>query len=111
MSDSAGKQTPQSSGLLQPPLRQAGAGSISLTLVGAVGVSLVTVISTVVVAVAGPVLRDAAAAVAFKLDTRARMAAAGFVAVVAAVVVCHVTRHSQLVGGTEIRASWRTEEV
>lgn len=67
-----------------------------LTLVGTVGMSLVTVVSAVVVAVTGPVFRDAAAAVAFKLDTGARMAAAGFIAVIAAVIVCHIRFDFQL---------------
>lgn len=62
---------------------------LQLTLVGTVGVSLIAVIPTVIVPVARPVLRDAAAAVAFKLDAGARMAAPGFIAVVATVVVCH----------------------
>lgn len=69
-----------------PPMRR------QLTLVGAVGVRLVAVVPTVVVPVAGPVLRDAAAAVAFKLDAGAGVAAAGFVAVIAAVVVCKSPR-------------------
>lgn len=60
-----------------------------LTLVGTVGVSLITVIPTVIVPVTRPVLWDAAAAVAFKLDAGARMAASGFIAVIATVVVCH----------------------
>lgn len=62
---------------------------LQLTLVGTVGVSLIAVIPTVIVPVARPVLRDAAAAVAFKLDAGARMAASGFIAVIATVVVCH----------------------
>lgn len=62
---------------------------LQLTLVGTVGVSLVAVIPAVIVPVARPVLRDAAAAVAFKLDAGARMAASGFIAVIATVVVCH----------------------
>lgn len=66
---------------------------LQLTLVGAVGVSLIAVIPTVVVPVARPVLRDAAAPVAFKLDAGAGMAAAGFVAVIATVVVCHTRVH------------------
>lgn len=70
--------------------------SWQLTLVGTVGVGLVAVIPTVVVPVAGPVLWDAATAVAFKLDTRARMAAAGFIAVIAAVVVCRSRAHIRL---------------
>lgn len=67
-----------------------------LTLVGTVGVSLVAVIPTVVVPVTRPVLRDAAAAVAFKLDAGARMAAAGFIAVIATVVVCRTRAHVRL---------------
>lgn len=67
-----------------------------LTLVGAVGVSLVAVIPTVVVPVARPVLRDAAAAVALKLHAGARVAAAGFIAVVATVVVCHTRAQVRL---------------
>lgn len=42
---------------------------VLLTLVGAVCVSLITVVSTVIVAIAGPVFWDAAATVAFELDT------------------------------------------
>lgn len=76
----------RSSAVPPPPVRR------QLTLVGAVGVRLVAVVPTVVVPVAGPVLRDAAAAVAFKLDTGAGVAAAGFVAVIAAVVVCKSPR-------------------
>lgn len=60
----------------------------ALTLVGAVGVSLVAVVTAVVVAVARPVLRNAAAAVALELDAGAGVAAASLVAVVATVVVC-----------------------
>lgn len=60
----------------------------SLTLVGAVCMGLITVVPTVVVAVAGPILRDAATAVAFELHAGAGMAAAGFIAVVSTVVVC-----------------------
>lgn len=67
-----------------------------LTLVGTVGVSLVAVVPTVVVPVARPVLRDAAATVAFKLDAGARMAAAGFIAVITTVVVCHTRGHVRL---------------
>lgn len=62
---------------------------LSLTLVGAVGVSLVTVVPAVIVAVAGPVFWDAAATVAFELDAGAGMAAAGFIAVITTVVVCN----------------------
>lgn len=58
------------------------------TLVGTVGMSLITVVPTVVVTVTGPVFWDAAATVAFKLDTGTRVAAAGFITVVATVVVC-----------------------
>lgn len=66
---------------------------LQLTLVGTVGVSLITVIPTVVVPVTRPVLRDAAAPVAFELDAGAGMAAAGFIAVIATVVVCHTRVH------------------
>lgn len=57
------------------------------TLVGAVGVRLVAVVPTVVVAVAGPVLRDAAPAVALELGAGAGVAAARLVAVVPTVIV------------------------
>ena len=57
------------------------------TLVGAVGVRLIAVVPTVVVPVAGPVLWDAAPAVALELGAGAGVAAAGLVAVVTAVVV------------------------
>lgn len=60
----------------------------TLTLVGAVGALLVTVVAAVVVAVTGPVLGDAAAAVALELHARAGVTAAGFVAVVSAVIIC-----------------------
>lgn len=66
------------------------------TLVGTVGMSLITVVSTVIVTVTGPVFWDAAATVAFKLDTGTRVAAAGFIAVVATVVVCQTRFHSEL---------------
>lgn len=55
--------------------------------------SLVTVVSAVVVAITGPVLWDAATAVAFKLHTGARVAAASFIAVIPAVIVCIKIRH------------------
>lgn len=58
--------------------------------------SLVAVIPAVIVPVARPVLRDAAAAVAFELDAGARMAAAGFVAVIATVVVCRTSARVKL---------------
>lgn len=50
--------------------------------------SLVTVVSTVIVAVARPVFWDAAATVTFKLDAGARVAAARFVTVIPTVIVC-----------------------
>lgn len=59
-----------------------------ITLVGTVGMSLVTVVSTVIVAVTGPVFWDAAAAVTFELDAGTRVAAACFVAAVSTVIVC-----------------------
>lgn len=58
-----------------------------LTLVGAVGVSLVAVIPAVVVPIARPVHGDAAPAVAFELIAGAGVAAARLVAVIPAVVV------------------------
>lgn len=60
----------------------------ALTLVGTVGVGLVAVVSTVVVPVTGPVLRDAAAAVTLELGAGAGMAAACLITVVPTVVVC-----------------------
>lgn len=57
------------------------------TLVGAVGVCLITVVPAVIVPIAGPVLRDAASAVAFELGARTRVAAAGLVTVVPTVIV------------------------
>ena len=68
-----------------------------LTLVGTVGVSLIAVVSTVIVAVTGPVFWDAAATVTFKLDAGAGMAAAGFITVVPTVVVCHSRNYFQVV--------------
>ena len=59
-----------------------------LTLVGTVGMSLITVVPTVIVAITGPMHRDAASTVAFELVARAGMAATGFVTVVSAVIVC-----------------------
>lgn len=56
-------------------------------LIGTVGMSLITVISTVVVSITGPVLWNTAAAVAFKLHTGARVTAAGFITVIPAVVI------------------------
>ena len=58
-----------------------------LTLVGAVGVRLVAVVSAVVVSVAGPVLGDAAAAITLELNAGAGVATARLVTVVPAVVV------------------------
>lgn len=59
-----------------------------LTLVGTVGAGLVAVVSAVVVAVAGPILRDAAATVTFELDAGAGVAAARLVTVIPTVIVC-----------------------
>lgn len=58
-----------------------------LTLVGTVGMRLVAVIPAVIVPVTGPVLRDAAPAVALELGAGAGVAAAGLVTVVPTVVV------------------------
>lgn len=71
----------------QPAAAQGHRHSLGLTLVGAVGVSLVAVVPAVVVPVAGPVHRDAAPAVALELVAGAGVAAAGLIAVVATVVV------------------------
>lgn len=60
---------------------------LGLTLVGAVGVGLVAVVTTVVVPITGPVHGDAAPAVALELVAGAGVAAAGLVTVVPAVVV------------------------
>lgn len=49
---------------------------------------LITVVSTVVVTVTGPVFWYAAATVTFELDTGAGVTAAGFITVVSTVVVC-----------------------
>ena len=62
------------------------AGPQAPTLVGAVGVCLVAVVPAVVVPVAGPVLGDAAPAVALELGARAGVAAARLIAVVPTVV-------------------------
>lgn len=59
-----------------------------LTLVGAVGMSFITVVPTIIVPVARPVHGDAAPAVALELVAGAGVAAACLVAVVPAVVVC-----------------------
>lgn len=61
------------------------------TLVGTVGMSLIAVVSTVIVAVTGPVFWDAATTVTFELDAGARVAAACFVTVITTVVVCSRT--------------------
>lgn len=58
-------------------------------MIGTVGMGFITEVATVIVTVAGPVLRDAAAAVALELRTGAGMAAACFIAVVPAVVICN----------------------
>lgn len=60
----------------------------ALTLVGAVGALLVAVVAAVVVAVAGPVLGDAAAAVALELHAGTGVTAPGFIAVVSTVIIC-----------------------
>lgn len=57
------------------------------TLIGAVGVGLVAVVPAVIVPIAGPVLWDAAPAVAFELGARAGVAAACLVTVVPTVIV------------------------
>lgn len=66
------------------------------TLVGTVGVSLIAVVSTVIVAVTGPVFWDTAATVTFKLDAGAGMAAAGFITVVPTVIICQSRFYFQL---------------
>lgn len=58
-----------------------------LTPVGTVSMSLVTIVSTVIVPITGPVFWDAAPTVTFKLDTGTGMAAACFIAVIPTVVV------------------------
>lgn len=58
-----------------------------LTLVGAVRVGLVAVVSTVVVPITRPVFRDTSAAVALELGTGAGVTAASLVAVVPTVIV------------------------
>lgn len=58
-----------------------------LTLIGAISVRLIAVISTVVVSVARPVLGNTATAVAFKLHAGTRVTAAGLIAVVPAVII------------------------
>lgn len=65
------------------------------TLVGAVGVGLVAVVPAVVVPVAGPVLRDAAPAVALELGAGAGVAAAGLVTVVPTVIVWGEARREE----------------
>lgn len=57
------------------------------SLVGTVGVGLIAVVSTVIITVTGPVLWNAAATVAFELDTGAGMAAACFITVIPTVIV------------------------
>lgn len=64
-----------------------GAAQLGLTLVGAVGMSLVTVVPAVIVPIAGPVHRDAAPTVALELVAGAGVAAARLVAVVPTVIV------------------------
>lgn len=56
-------------------------------MVGTVGMSLITVVTTVIVPITGPVLRDAAPTVALELGARARVAAAGLITVVPTVIV------------------------
>lgn len=63
------------------------AGPQAPTRVGAGGVCFIAVVPTVVVPVAGPVLGDAAPAVALELGARARVAAASLVAIVPTVIV------------------------
>lgn len=58
-----------------------------LTQIGAVGMSLITVVSAVIVPIAGPMDRNAAPTVAFELVAGAGMAAASFITVVPTVVV------------------------
>lgn len=68
-----------------------------LTLIGAVGVGLVAVVTAVVVTIACPVVGDAATAVTFELWAWTGVAAACLVAVVTAVVICkhtHIVRDS-----------------
>lgn len=74
------------------PRGQTSVSAYTLTLVGAVGALLVAVVAAVVVSVTGPVLWDAAAAVALELHAGTRVTAACFIAVVSTVVVCARTQ-------------------
>ena len=76
------------------------AGPRAPTLVGAVGVRLVAVVPAVVVAVAGPVLRDAAPAVALELGAGAGVAAARLVTVVPTVIVWGAARREEASRGS-----------
>lgn len=58
-----------------------------LTLVGAVGALFIAVVAAVVVSIAGPVLWDAAAAVALELHAGTGVTAACFIAVVSTVII------------------------
>jgi len=92
---SAACSLPPGAGPRSPEVRTPSSGTaaaqpccgLGLTLVGAVGVSLVAVVPAVIVPVAGPVHRDAAPAVALELVAGAGVAAARLVAVVPTVVV------------------------
>lgn len=59
----------------------------TLTLIGAVCMRLVTVVPTVIISVTGPVIWDAAAAVALELSTGAGVTTACLVAVIPAVII------------------------
>lgn len=63
-----------------------------ITVVAAVGVGLVAEVVAVVVSVAGPVIGDTAAAVAFKLCGGAGVRAARFIAVITAIIIYNTTQ-------------------
>lgn len=57
------------------------------TIVAAVGMGLVTEVIAVIVSIAGPVIGDTAAAVAFKLSAGAGVRAARFITVITTIVI------------------------
>lgn len=78
-----GRQMANAVGMVSSPL----SGPRVLTLVSTVGMRLITVVTTVIVPITGPVLRDAAPAVALKLGAGAGVAATSLVTVVPTIIV------------------------
>lgn len=59
----------------------------TLTLIGAIGVGLIAVVPTVIIPIAGPVIRYASATVTLELSAGAGVTTACFIAVIPTVII------------------------